>query len=98
MLAGLKLYGGSNTLSPVVHLHLEHPSGNAATDTATLRRIADHVLSNSNILVTVSHYSNLDWVRPPASLIIFVNVALTDAELANISAALRKATKAVLNV
>ncbi|KXZ44729.1 hypothetical protein GPECTOR_63g54 [Gonium pectorale] len=92
---GLKLYGGSLP-SPLLHLHLAKPSGDGAADRAVLRAVADHMLSCSGVLVSVSCYSKLDTHVPPPSLLLHVTLGLGDKEIALAAAALRRAAKEVL--
>ncbi|GFR42080.1 hypothetical protein Agub_g2876, partial [Astrephomene gubernaculifera] len=94
-LTGLKLYGGGGP-SPILHFHLAKPSGDYAADHATLRAVADHMLTHGSVLVSVSLYSVLDTHKPPPSLLMHVHAGLSDKDLAVAAGALRRAVKEVL--
>ncbi|EFJ44316.1 hypothetical protein VOLCADRAFT_82885 [Volvox carteri f. nagariensis] len=91
-----QLFGGATLPSPVLHLHLAKPSGNASEDLSTLVHVADHMLVNGGVLVGVSQYSMLDIHQPPPSLVMFANVGLGEKEILIVVAALRKAVKDVI--
>lgn len=93
---GLKLYGGAQLPSPVLHLHLAKSSGDTVEDSATLRRLTDHMLVNSGVLFGVSRYSMLDIHKPVPSLVMYANVGLGEKEIHMVLGALRKAVKDII--
>lgn len=94
---GLTAYGGeAATDSPIIHVQLTQPPASTHDADWLLQAIVDHMLRNSGILVSVTKYSKIDVHRPPSSIKIFVNAALTVTEVTKTATALKNAAKSVL--
>jgi hypothetical protein len=91
------LLGGPDVPSAALHMRLAKPSADHGADRRTLQRVADHMLSSSNVLVCVTRYSALEAkAPPPPALVLYAHLGLGEREVAAAVAAVKKAAKEVL--
>lgn len=88
--------GGVDDICPLVYVHLA-ASSTRREAYLKLQALADLLLREHGVLVTVSRYSNLERVLPPISLKMYVTAELTSSDVSHVIQSVRAAAAKVIS-